>query len=297
MLKDKLRRGFRARTMVPMALCALLAGLGSPAAAQSGRLSIDGVARSYLLHPPARRPAESRPLVLVLHGAGGTPAGIAEHTGFSRLADREGFLVAYPAARSGRWQDGRAGAESAADVEFLRALIDTLRRQHAVDSTRIYLAGISNGGMMAWRLACVAPKSIAAIGVVAAPMPARLAGTCAAAPPVSVIALHGTSDGLAPYAGGPALLSAPESADRWARRLGCDPASGPIRTDRVTDGTAIDHLIYAECDRGAVELYSIRGGGHTWPGGPRVRLRTLGRTTREIDATAVLWDFFRRHPR
>src|SRR5690606_37519221 len=145
-----------------------------------------------------------------------------------------------------------AGMESAADVAFLQALIDTLRRRHAVDSTRIYAAGISNGGMMAWRLACDAPESVAAIGVVAAPMPLQLARNCPDGPPVSVIALHGTSDGLAPYDGSSALLSAAESADRWARRLACEAPPAAVRTDRVTDRTAIDHRKYAGCRSGAV---------------------------------------------
>lgn len=258
-------------------------------------MAVAGAAREYLLHLPRAEAGKPDALVIVLHGGGGRPAGIAAHTRFNRLADREGFIVAYPAARRGRWQDGRPGAERGDDVAFLRALADTLRLRHGIPAARVFVTGISNGAMMSYRLACEAPGAIGGIGAVAGAMPAGLQGKCTGSDPVPTIALHGTEDRLVPFEGGPALLSLPATLAVWAARAHCS-APGPAATsDRVRDGTVVEHVTYVSCEV-PVELHTIRGGGHTWPGGPRVRVVRLGRTTRELDATETLWRFFDRIP-
>ena len=270
---------------------------------ESRRILVGGVERSYLLHRPNARPGP-RPLVLVLHGGGGTGRRMEEHTGFSRLADAEGFYVLYPDGIGGHWNDGRGLADASHDdVSFIRALLDTLRREFKVDSSRVYATGISNGAMFAHRLACDLPGTFAAIGPVAGALPAALVPRCGSAAPVSVLSLQGMDDRLVPFAGGNvravrgAVLSAWESVGHWARRATCDSAAAPRRVDRVRDGTAILEHVYSGCGRHAVELHAITGGGHTWPGGPRVRARLIGRTTREINGTRTLWQFFERHPR
>ena len=290
-----------------------VAGASAPGAAaaqsQGGMrtLKVAGVERSYLVHLPAPRPAgRALPLVLVFHGAGGRVRGIAEHTGFSRLADREGFIAVYPAGIRNRWNDGRGRPSTPHDdVAFIRALIDTLARAERIDPARVYATGISNGAMFVHRLACDLPGVLAAIAPVAGALPAAIVPGCAGAPPVSVLAIQGTEDRLVPYPGGDvagtrgAVLSAQESAAFWARRASCGavPAAGR-RVDRVQDGTALEPHAYAGCGGGiAVELYEVRGGGHTWPGGPRVTARLLGRTTRELDGTRAIWEFFAAHPR
>lgn len=297
-----------ARMLLPFAGALALVGGKAAAQARSGThtLRVGGLERSYLLHLPAPLPAgRPLPLVLVFHGGGGRARGIAEHTGFSRLADREGFAVVYPAGIRGRWNDGRglAGAPHD-DVAFIRALIDTLSRAARIDPARVYATGISNGAMFAHRLACDLPGVLAAIAPVAGALPAAIAPRCAAAMPLSVLAIQGTEDRLVPYEGGGvaavrgAVLSARESAGHWARRAGCGALSeGGRRTDQVQDGTALVHRAWPGCGPQAVELYEIRGGGHTWPGGPRVTAPRLGRTTRELDATRAIWDFFAAHPR
>ena len=293
------------------ALCvAALAIAGGAAEAQSRSgartLRVGGLDRSYLVHLPAPRPARrGLPLVLVFHGAGGRPSGIAEHTGFSRVADREGFIAVYPAGIRRRWNDGRGRTSTPHDdVAFIRALIDTLARTERIDPARVYATGISNGAMFVHRLACELPGVLAAIAPVAGALPAAIAPGCMAAPPVSVLAIQGTADQLIPYDGGGvagtrgAVLSALESVAHWARRTSCGalPVAGR-RVDRVQDGTALVHHAYPGCGGQAVELYEVRGGGHTWPGGPRVTARLLGRTTRELDGTHAIWQFFAAHPR
>jgi polyhydroxybutyrate depolymerase len=157
--------------------------------------------------------------------------------------------------------------------------------------------------MFAHRLACELPGTLAAIAPVAGALPAAIVPRCADAPSLSVLAIQGTDDRLVPYDGGGvaavrgAVLSAQESVAHWARRAGCGPPAEVERIDRVQDGTALIRHAHAGCGARALELYEIRGGGHTWPGGPRVVVPRLGRTTRELDGTRAIWDFFAAHPR
>ena len=271
---------------------------GEPRTVRAG-----GVARRYFLYLPSTwHRGHPAPLVLVFHGGGGRASGIAPHTGFSALAEREGFVVAYPQGLNGRWNDGRGYAATHDDVGFVQALLDTLGRELAIDPRRIYATGISNGAMFAYRLACDLPGVFAAVAPVAGAMPADLAPACSHTQPVSVLAFQGTADPLMPYAGGGGarrrVLSAERSIAFWATASGCTAA--PVTTDepdQITDGTRVRRTVYGACREGrSVELYTIEGGGHTWPGGPPVG-GSVGRVTREVDATPLIWAFFAQHPR
>jgi polyhydroxybutyrate depolymerase len=242
-------------------------------------------------------------LLLVLHGGGGTASNIAEHTGLGPAATARGYAVLYPDGVNGYWSDGRAARAGADDVGFLRLLLDSLRRELPVDSRRIFATGISNGAGMAFRLACDLPGVFAAIAPVAGALPAELENRCAAAPPVSLLMFQGTHDRLMPYHGGDLtirrgrVLPAMTTAGLFARLNGC--AEAPVvadEPDTVTDGTRVRRTTYPGCRDGrGVVLFTIEGGGHTWPGGPPVG-RSVGRVTRDLDATAVMLDFFDRHP-
>jgi polyhydroxybutyrate depolymerase len=274
------------------------------AGAQRRTLEVGGTRRSYLVYLPAsRQRARPLPLVLVFHGAGGRGAGMARHTGFSRDAERHGYAVVYPDGVNRRWNDGRGVGGTQDDVAFVRALLDSLDGELGVDRRRIYATGISNGAMFAYRLACDLPGTFAAIAPVAGAMPVALAKRCAGAAPVAVASLQGTADPFVPYGGGGvalrrgAVLSARGSADFWARVNGCESSAvaGPPR-DSVADGTRLREERWEVCGSSRpVVLYTIEGGGHTWPGGPASG-RRLGRASRELDATAAISDFFRRHP-
>ncbi len=278
------------------------------AAGERHTLWTGGESRSYLRYVPASYRAD-RPaaLVLVFHGAGGRGRGIAEHTGFTALASREGFVAVYPDGLDHRWNDGRGFGAPHDDVGFVRDLLDTLQRELSVDPHRIYATGISNGAMFAYRLACDLPGVLAAIAPVAGAMPTDLAAPCAHTEPVSVLAIQGTADPLLPFAGGGVgvaglrgrILPAKESIAYWATVDGC--AGSPETTDEPdrapADRTRVRRTAYPGCRDGrSVELYTIDGGGHTWPGGPAVG-RSVGRVTRDIDATSLIWAFFARHPK
>jgi polyhydroxybutyrate depolymerase len=283
---------------------ALPAQSAAAAAGEPRTLRVNGVERTYLVDvPPSYRPGTPAPLVMVFHGAGGSGRRLAPHTGFSRLAGREGFVTVYPDGLGRRWNDGRSALATQDDVGFVKALLDTLERELTLDSTRVYAAGISNGAMFSYRLACELPGVFAAIAPVAGATPANLAESCGRTAPVSVLAIQGTADPLLPYAGGVgggrvSVLSAAGSIAFWARVAGCGAAPAVTdEPDRVRDGTRVRVTMYSGCRDGrAVELYTMEGGGHTWPGGPPVG-RSVGRVSREIDATALIWAFFARHPR
>jgi polyhydroxybutyrate depolymerase len=301
----------------------VLSSMGNPedSFAQSTRRSsivTGGLERTYRIYISALySPAKPMPLVLLLHGGGGTGEGMEKLTlgGFNRLADREGFVVVYPDGIEKHWNDGRgledyrAHRENIDDVGFVSALIDHLKERWNIDLTRIYAAGISNGGQFSQRLACELSDRIAAIGVVAIQLPEHLSSSCAPKRPVSVLMMPGTEDPLVPWEGGEIgfrrgrkfgrALSVPESMRFWAKHNQC-PTS-PLITyepDRdPEDGTRVRRETYGPCGHETeVLLYAIEGGGHTWPGGDQyLPARIIGKTSRDIDANEVIWDFFKRH--
>ncbi|HEY7634909.1 MAG TPA: PHB depolymerase family esterase [Gemmatimonadales bacterium] len=279
----------------------------SAPANQSRSLRVGDMSRTYFLHVPLTldrsRPA---PLVLVFHGAGGRGVGFARHTGFSKLADEQGFIAVFPDGIRRRWNDGRSSGPSQNDVGFIRSLLASLTAEFAIDPRRIYATGISNGAMFAYRLACDLPGVFAAIAPVAGALPAELAPRCTQSEPLSVVAFQGTADRFVPYAGGAVgrrrgrVLSAEETMAFWARAEGCSlNAVSDLEPDREPgDGTKVRRSEYPGCSHSReLVLYTIEGGGHTWPGGPSVARLVVGRVTRDIDATATIWDFFERHPK
>ena len=273
----------------------------------SRAIRVGGMSRSYLFHvPPSLDRSRPAPLVFVLHGAGGRGAGFARHTGFSRLADEQGFIAVYPDGFRRRWNDGRSSGPSQDDVGFIRSLLDSLKTELAIDTRRIYATGISNGAMFSYRLACDLPGVFAAIAPVAGALPAELAPRCTQAEPVAIAAFQGTVDRFVPYAGGAVarrrgrVLSAEETMAFWAGVDGCSlNAMTELEPDRAPgDGTRVRRSEYPGCRHGTeLLLYTIEGGGHTWPGGPSVARLVVGRVSRDIDATRTIWDFFQRHPK
>jgi polyhydroxybutyrate depolymerase len=276
-----------------------LDALGQTAGTESKTLEFGGRMRTYLIHRPRRYDGKTpSPLVLVLHGALQSTAGIERMSGMSAKADRENSLVAYPSgtSRSGlapTWNAGAccgyALAHKVDDVGFLRALIDRLERDYTVDPKRIFVTGISNGGMMSYRLACELADRIAAI----APVEGAQDVECRPSEPVSVLIFHGTADLLVPSNGGktpfqipPARTDTPVSStvSFWVKQDGCSttPKHEEMRQLRIDT--------YSGCKDGAsVALYTIPGGHHMWPG---TRL-----SHNDVPATDIMWSFFVAHPK
>jgi polyhydroxybutyrate depolymerase len=273
-------------------------------------LLVGGVERTYRLYVPASsRTEDARALVMVLHGGGGNAEHAARMSGMNATADREGFLVVYPNGsnryfreRLLTWNSGNccgyALDANVDDVAFLRAVIDDVRRRYAIDSTRIFVTGISNGGMMAYRLACELSETIAAIAPVAATMNVS---ACLPRSPVSVIHFHGTDDEHVRFEGGvpkrqvdshPRTDTPVKSAVAfWVKHNGCQ-TEPEVRREREV---IIER--YGGGKNGSeVVLVTIPGGTHSWPGGSRGWLFGDAPAT-SISATEMMWEFFRTHPR
>jgi len=279
----------------------VLAAAGAwPASAQAadparraGTMEVDGRARSYFVHLPPRYDGKAKlPLVLVLHGATQSTEGAEFMSGMSTVADEERFIVAYPSGtsffgdRGPTWNAGNccgsAYEKNIDDVAFLRRLILELRRQYHVDEKRVYVTGISNGGMMSFRMACESADLVAAVGPVAGAQNMR----CKPSAVVSVIVFHGTADDQVPFAGGNQRSenTVANGVAFWVKANGCSPQPEHQEFPAVHVDT------YAGCKQGTgVALYAIQGGGHTWPGG--------GGTQNGVPASKIIWKFFEQHPK
>jgi polyhydroxybutyrate depolymerase len=268
----------------------------------------DGLERSYVLYVPGSvNWALPVSLVLVFHGGTGNAENAMTMSGFNEVADRNGFLVIYPNG-TGRLSDeklltwngggccGFAQEQDVDDVGFVRAIVEDLRSLANVDPKRIYATGMSNGGILSHRLACEASDLFAAI----APVAGTLNFTpCNPADYVSVIEFHGTGDQNLPYDGGVGseslvdvdYASVQDSIGFWVAFNGCD--SQPQR-ESFSD---IQHETWSGCTgQASVELYTILGGGHAWPGGVRGR-PSADEPTQTISASQLIWEFFAAHPK
>jgi polyhydroxybutyrate depolymerase len=257
---------------------------------------VEGADRTYVLYVPASydgtRPV---PVVLNFHGFGSNAEQQIAYGDFRPLADREGFLVVAPDGQGTPRHFNLLGALPGEqdDVTFTRALIDHLEAAFCVDSRRVYATGMSNGGALTSVLACRASDRLAAFGSVAAVI---FLGGCGRPAPIAAFA--GTSDPVVPYeggtikcCGGSSYPPTEETMAKWASHDGCDNAPADSRLSAM-----VRLRQFEGCQAGAeVRLYTIEGGGHTWPG-TRVEVPLLGTTTKEIDASEVLWTFFAAHP-
>ncbi|MFM8892525.1 MAG: alpha/beta hydrolase family esterase [Planctomycetia bacterium] len=278
---------------------ALTAAEPLPAGNHTRELEVENRTRSYLVHVPKRLPEGPVPVVLALHGAGMNGPLMAWFSGLHAKADEAGFVAVYPnGTGSGTFLVWNAGgfwnAEGRPDdVAFLGAVLDDLEAVLPVDPRRVYACGLSNGGMMCYRLAAELSDRIAAVAPVAGALMVRDPAPRRAVP---LIHVHGTRDTLVPYGDGGRLIGGAPSARRWAKLAGCgddaqeadvaaDDADLPVTLERWTSGR----------DGAEVVLVTVAGGGHTWPGQPPP-VWFIGRSTKKFSANDLIWEFFVRHP-
>jgi len=267
-------------------------------------LLVGDIRRTYLVHCPDNTQPHS--LLLAFHGGGGRAKGMPILTRFNHIADRDGFVVAYADGYGRHWTDTPdTGPKGVDDLAFISVLIERLTNTNAIDPSKVYAVGISNGGFFSQRLAIEFPERISAIATVAATMQASLAETRVISKPVSVMMIHGTNDPLVPFDGGRVragarreILSAHNSAVKWAQLNGCALTPTiqhlPIRSE---DSTRVRVENFTQCPGNTeVIMYVIEGGGHTWPGGWQyLPERIIGKTSRNLDASEEIAAFFRRH--
>ncbi|MGQ0794322.1 MAG: alpha/beta hydrolase family esterase [Deltaproteobacteria bacterium] len=247
----------------------------------SGRINHGGIQRTYALHIPKLYAGKrSYPLVIALHGLGGSGGGIRQSLKLDDAADKMGFIIAYPDGVGASWADGggvtpadRAGVD---DVGFISALIDSLVSSLKIDPRRVHIVGFSNGGMLAYRLACELSDGVAAAASVMGAMTGGMPSGCRLQRAVSLMHVHGMADLIVPWEGGEARIagvegwrtySIPSGVEMWGRLLGCSSAAIAIYE---IAGRNVINQTYGRCSGGAeVALYGIVGWGHAFPGAVR----------------------------
>jgi len=277
-------------------------------------LRVLGFHRSYLIHIPKNyNQTEARPLVVALHGAFSTAEEMEEETGFSDLADREGFLVVYPNGITlfGWFQHwnaghccGRAMKDGVDDLGFVSTVIEEVRRDFRVDSSRIYMVGYSNGGMLAYLFAAQKPETLAAVAVIAAtvgssPSPSEPEVRIAPArAPVPVIAFHGREDNSIPYEGGSqennghSYVSVKESMEFW---LKANQISAAPQREVMMAGRVIKETWGTPGRNQEIILYTVEGWKHTVPTKYFTKKMPENDPLKNFHATDMIWDFFKSH--
>lgn len=260
-------------------------------------ISSSGLDRTSRVHVPSTYdPAQAMPVVLNFHGFTSNDWQEQMLGLMNKKADNEHFIAVHPKGLGtpASWNAGKccgefSVGEDANDVKFVSDLLDELEARLCVDTHRVFVTGMSNGGFFSHRLACELSTRIAAAAPVAGVLGIE---SCTPARPIPIMQFHGTLDPLVPYNGSgfpTHFPSVPDTLSDWAKRNGC--SATPNETFRKNEAHCAR---YAPCTNDAVvELCTVDGGGHTWPGGVPI---PVGYTTYALNATDRMWDFFTAHP-
>ncbi|MEU3662126.1 PHB depolymerase family esterase [Streptomyces sp. NPDC032940] len=266
-----------------------------------GRLRVDGRTRGYLLHRPAGEGDGPRPLVVAFHGRGSDAAGLREQARLEEAAGARGMLVAYPEGLGQGWGAGtrstRQRPDPDLDVRFTEALVRHLVRTERADPGRVYVAGFSNGGSMALRVAAQRPGLVAGAASVSGQLPSGAAAVEPAGP-VPVMVVYGADDPVRPLAGWPSPPPDPEepivptrsARDSAAAFAAAGHAGRPVTARARGYDRTVWHLAADPAD--TVQLLVVHDAGHTWPGSSVTPPRGFGPTSRALDATDTILDFF-----
>jgi polyhydroxybutyrate depolymerase len=287
-----------------------------------GSLVWNSLERTFAVYAPAD-PAVPAPLVFVLHGGSGSANSVwNSETGraWKTLADEHGFLLALPEGRADpdapdqhHWNDCRSDINNADaistedDVGYIDLLIDRIAARVSVDSSRMYVTGASNGGMMTFRLAMQLGDRLAAAGAIIANLPDP--SECPfEAVPLPILIMNGTADPVIPYSGGcvagatcdrGSVRSTDATVAFWVDVNGASATPEQLALPDVvtSDGSTVTVFTYRGPGDKDVILYRVDGGGHTIPGSDPGAGTAAGRKNRDIDATEEIWRFFEQHAR
>ena len=279
-------------------------------------IAVGDLQRRYRVHVPKKYDAANpTPVVVVFHGGGGNPESMVRLTGMNAKSDEAGFIVVYPSG-TGMLADtlltfngggccGYAMQRKIDDVGFTRAMLDDLAKVANVDTNRVFATGLSNGGIMSHYVASELSDRIAAIAPVGGPL---MMDAPNAKRPVPVMHFHGTGDEFAPFKGGfgkggaggkgvTDFKSVDHTIQSWVKANGCKPEPEIVALpDKADDGRKCTRKTWSGGKDGSeVVLIEIENGGHTWPGNEPI-VALLGKSTKDISANDLMWEFFQKHP-
>jgi polyhydroxybutyrate depolymerase len=269
----------------------------------------NGENRIYYLHRPSSfNKNKSYPLVIALHGLGGNGERTAVFTGFNKISDKEGFIVVYPDGHiikhTGKeircWR-----LDVDTDVKFISSLIDKISKDYKIDSKRIYATGISNGGMMCYVLSAKLSDKLSATASLVSSLSKRQLEKLPESKAIPLIIMNGTDDPVVPYNGGyikimglklGQVVSTEELVKYFVKRNNCSTTPVIVYEEDKdpNDGTKVRKELYSSSNNTEVILYAIEGGGHSWPGTFKGKEKS-GKTSQDINASEVIWEFFKKH--
>jgi polyhydroxybutyrate depolymerase len=307
-MSRRIRAAFLTFTLLPTAVLAAT----KPGVEKT--IQVDGRQRHYIVFIPEKVTSPA-PVVVALHGGGGTARRMERNTKFDDLAEQDGFIAVYPESVGGNWNDGRgvefmqAQRENVDDVKFIKAILDDVAKDHKIDRGRVFATGISNGGFMSHRLAAEASDAIAAVAPVVGGMAPAVADKFRPRFPVSILIVQSDSDPLVPIDGGDVVLgqgrargkviSTHDAVAKYVERNGNrgDPVGSTLDAD-PNDGTTVAVTKYPDGPGGAKTwFYLVKNGGHSWPGRAQAaRQGATAKTSRDFSATETIWDFFKSCP-
>ncbi len=281
-------------------------------------LHTGGYSRHFNFHIPlGYDPARPCPVVIVLHGAFSTAREMEQGSGWSQLADREGFMVIYPEGIGilgylQHWNAGHCCGKAAKDqwddVAFLDAVIQEMGRHYAIDRQRVYMVGLSNGGMLAYRYAAERSGTLAAVAAVAGAIGSQATPDQPEwllpppAGPISVYIMHGTADEAIPIVGGRPVgrsgqreyRPVSDAAGFWIAANHCD--QGP-EWESSSGGWVSEEFWTDINGQTEVRVCRILNWGHQWPGGPYTEWLPEDHPLKDFDAASRIWHFFQQHPK
>lgn len=298
----------RASFMAGIVACLVAAACG-PVRAETLVYRHQGIERAADLYRPAAARNGPSPLVVALHGLNQDIEGLRRWLPLQPIADRDGFVVVSPVAVDLQWSYGRpvikpmpaVGGEAVDDIGFIRLLIDDLIAKKIADPKRIYVTGMSRGGLMSFTVVCALADRVAAAAALITPMTEYQRDDCKPSRVVPILVLAGTADSIQPFDGAKwplgRLLSVPETMNFWRMLHGCRRRhSAPLPHRREDDPTRVDVVTWSGCaTQTPPVLYRVSGGGHRLPSldDTPESPSTYGMRNRDFDTAATVWGFFK----
>lgn len=263
-----------------------------------GNFDFEGKTRYYMVFLPNNYTgANNYPLVIYLHSYGGGAQAEMNYTQLNQVGDTYDFMIVYPNARP-NWNSGIGDNPSwetpeINDVGFINALIDALNNSYSIDLERIYATGYSNGGFMAYKLACQLSHRIAAVASVGGVMSTTTLSACNPLRTMPVLQIHGTKDEWVSMDGATGWQSVEETLSYWTDFNNCEQTDTTLLPDLdQTDDSTVEKIINKNCTNNSnVIYYKVIDGGHTWPGAGRTNV-PAGNTNQDFNASVEIWNFF-----